>query len=170
MGNRAEEDYNFVFKGEWGSPKGKPGRDPARHQPHRGPSWVCFSLTETAPGLVIWMGRLAVGRGGSGFWTGAGTADRPTLAHAGATRSLAVLGQGPWPVPSGGPHPWGQSHCSTGDGGRTSEGTSLPGEGGASRLKRKEVIFPGSVYMEKERKERSSCAGTGQRCREDVTP
>lgn len=25
MGNRAEEDYNFVFKGEWGSPKGNLG-------------------------------------------------------------------------------------------------------------------------------------------------
>lgn len=28
MGNRAEEDYNFVFKGEWGSPKGNLGETP----------------------------------------------------------------------------------------------------------------------------------------------
>lgn len=67
------------------------------------------------------MGRLAAGTGGSGFWTGAGVAECPTLAHAGAASSLAVPGQGPRPVPRGGPHPRGQSHCSTGDGGRTSE-------------------------------------------------
>lgn len=48
-------------------------------------------------------------------------AECPTLAHAGAASSLAVPGQGPRPVPRGGPHPRGQPHCSTGDGGRTSE-------------------------------------------------
>lgn len=91
-------------------------------------------------------------------------ADCPTLAHAGAASSLAVLGQGPRPVPRGGPHP------------RDSRTAALETEvglqrgGGASRRKRKEVIFPGSVCVETEGKERSSCAGAGQRRREDRTP
>lgn len=73
MGNRAEEDYNFVFKGEWGSPKGKPGRDPGRHQPHKGPSWFFFFQSYRDPppkgSSFGWEGMR--GGGGPGFWTGA---------------------------------------------------------------------------------------------------